>query len=131
MAGDDSQPDRMDSDHACRFFSGSSSTIRIKCAGRVASLHYPTMDFGWFGEDLPELLLVYVIIWAVAQIAREWHTGSIELLGQIPLTRCQIVRRKGLCGSAEIALVSLVPSTILWIAGVAGDINCRLERSWV
>ena len=85
----------------------------------LALLHYPTMAFGWFREDLPELLLLYVIIWSVAQITREWQTGSIEFLGQLPLTAGQVALLKGLWGSAEISLVSLLSSAVLWIVSIA------------
>lgn len=83
-------------------------------------LHYPNMAFGWFGEDLPELLLVYVIVWAVAQITREWQTGSIEFLGQLPLTRSQVAWAKGIWGSAEIAVAAVLSTAALWIASMLG-----------
>ncbi len=89
-------------------------------AAAAPLLHYPNMAFGWFGEDLPELLLLYVIIWSIAQITREWQTGTIEFLGQLPLTSGQIAWRKGTWGTAEIAALSLTSSAVLWIASQAG-----------
>lgn len=81
-------------------------------------LHYPNMAYGWFGEDLPELLLLYVVIWAIAQITREWQAGTIEFLGQLPLTPGQIAWRKGMWGMAEVAVLSLTSSAVLWIASL-------------
>ncbi len=89
-------------------------------AAAARLLHYPNMAYGWFGEDLPELLLLYVIIWAIAQIAREWQTGTIEFLGQLPLTSGQIAWRKGIAGMAEVAVLSLTSSAVLWIASLVG-----------
>lgn len=82
----------------------------------AALLHYPTMAFGWFGEDLPELLLVYIIIWCLAQITREWQTGSVEFLGQLPLTPGQVALRKGLFGTLELFVLSTLSTLVLWIA---------------
>lgn len=87
-------------------------------AAVVPLLHYPHFAYTWFGEDLPELLLLYVIIWAISSIAREWQAGTIEFLAQLPFTPRQIAWRKGLWGTAEIAVASIVSSTVLWIASL-------------
>ncbi len=81
----------------------------------TALLHYPYFAFGWFGEDLPELLFVYALTVAVGTITREWQSGSIEFLAQLPLTPRQIALRKGVWGSLEIGFVSVISTAVLWL----------------
>ena len=97
----------------------------------IPLLQYPNMAFGWFGEDLPELLLLYVIIWAIAQIAREWQTGTIEFLGQLPLTAAQIAWRKGLWGTAEISGLSIISSAVLWFGSLAAGHTLPAATFWL
>lgn len=85
-------------------------------ASVVALLHYPTLAFGWFGEDLPELLLVYIIAWCLGQVTREWQAGSVEFLGQLPLTPGQVALRKGLFGTVELTVLSGLSTLVLWVA---------------
>ncbi|PSR26215.1 MAG: hypothetical protein C7B46_20150 [Sulfobacillus benefaciens] len=83
--------------------------------------HYPNFAYAWFGEDLPELLLLYVVMLAVAMITREWQSGTIEFLAQMPMQPAQIALQKGLWGSVEITIAAVSSSAVLWIAStVAG-----------
>ncbi len=83
--------------------------------------HYPNLAFGWFGEDLPELLLVYVVILAIAMITREWQSGTIEFVAQLPSTPSRIAWLKGLWGSLELAVVAIVSSAVLYaVSLIAG-----------
>ncbi len=78
--------------------------------------HYPNFAYAWFGEDLPELLLLYVVILAVATITREWQSGTIEFLAQMPMKPAQIVLQKGLWGSIEVIIAAVSSSAVLWMA---------------
>lgn len=94
--------------------------IQVPAKGVPASVallqHYVPFAYTWFGEDLPELLLVYVIIWCIASIAREWQSGTVEFLAQLPLRPSQIALIKGLWGTSEIASVAVISSAVLWVA---------------
>lgn len=95
---------------------------RAPAAGMPVSvlplLRYPHFAYTWFGEDLPELLLVYVVIWAVASIAREWQSGTVEFLAQLPLKPSQIAWQKGLWGTGEIICASVGSSAVLWVSSL-------------
>ena len=87
----------------------------------IPLLHYPHLAFGWFGEDLPELLLVYSLFVAVGSVTREWQSGSIEFLAQLPSTPGRIAWHKGIWGSFEISLVASLSTLVLWAAsGIYG-----------
>lgn len=82
---------------------------------------YPGFAFGWFGEDLPELLLVSALLSVVGTVSREWQTGTIEFLAQMPMTTGRIAWEKGLWASLELSVVSLGSSGVLAAAtGLSG-----------
>lgn len=78
-------------------------------------LQYPHFAYGWFGEDLPEILLVAVVAWAYGSIAREWQSGTVEFLAQLPLTRWQVAWRKAVIGTGEVAFIACSSSAVLWL----------------
>ncbi len=93
--------------------------VRGMPASVTPLLHYPHFAYTWFGQDLPELLLVYAVIWCIGSIAREWQTGTVEFLAQLPLKPRQIAWNKGLCGMAELGSASIASSAVLWVASLA------------
>lgn len=88
-----------------------------KLPSRVSLIlhQYPAFAYSWFTETLPELLLVYVLILVVGAITREWQSGTIEFLGQIPQTPGCIAGQKGLWGMMELSFLAFSSSAILWL----------------